>query len=73
MEPEWNHSENVVGCGIFLSSEKKLSLFFTLNGILMGQSTPCSVVLCENPGFGFGTGKIPGFFYLPLLIPVPEF
>jgi hypothetical protein len=43
IEPEWNRSgnwENVVGCGIFLSSTKKLSLFFTLNGTLMGQSTP---------------------------------
>jgi hypothetical protein len=40
IEPEWNGLlGNVLGCGIFLSAEKKLSLFFTMNGTLMGQST----------------------------------
>jgi hypothetical protein len=28
---------DVVGCGILLESMQKLSIFFTLNGILLGQ------------------------------------
>jgi hypothetical protein len=37
IKPAWNDNMHVFGCGILLNSENKLSLFFTRNGILMGQ------------------------------------
>jgi hypothetical protein len=36
--PTWNGQGNVAGCGLVLSPDNKLAIFFTLNGILMGQS-----------------------------------
>jgi hypothetical protein len=35
-KPKWNGKGNVVGCGILMSPANKVSIFFTLNGILMG-------------------------------------
>jgi hypothetical protein len=32
-----NGPGNVVGCGLLLNEENKLSIFFTLNGILLGR------------------------------------
>jgi hypothetical protein len=37
IQPKWKQSNNVAGCGLLLSSTNELSIFFTLNGILMGQ------------------------------------
>jgi hypothetical protein len=34
--PEWTCPGNVTGCGLLLNPENKLSIFFTLNGILLG-------------------------------------
>jgi hypothetical protein len=33
-----NDLGNVTGCGLLLNPENKLSIFFTLNGILLGKS-----------------------------------
>jgi hypothetical protein len=36
--PIWNrYSVNVFGCGLVLDPEDKLSIFFTLNGKLLGK------------------------------------
>jgi hypothetical protein len=37
-KPAWNGRGDVVGCGLLLNPAKELSLFFTANGILLGQS-----------------------------------
>jgi hypothetical protein len=37
IKPEWKGLGNVVGCGITIDRNGKLSLFFTLNGILLGK------------------------------------
>jgi hypothetical protein len=39
IKPEWNGpAGDVFGCGLLLNPENKLFIFFTGNGILMGQS-----------------------------------
>jgi hypothetical protein len=38
-KPKWNGPGDVLGCGLLLNSQKKLSVFFSGNGILMGQSS----------------------------------
>jgi hypothetical protein len=35
---------DVYGCGLLLNSMNKLAIFFTLNGILMGQSREANIV-----------------------------
>jgi hypothetical protein len=37
IKPKWNGPVDVYGCGILLNSKNKLSIFFTGNGILIGQ------------------------------------
>jgi hypothetical protein len=37
IKPEWNGQGDVIGCGLVLKPANELSMFFTLNGILMGQ------------------------------------
>jgi hypothetical protein len=40
IKPEWNfwkEAYDTIGCGLLQSPENSLSVFFTLNGILMGQ------------------------------------
>jgi hypothetical protein len=37
LRPKWKGPENIIGCGLLLNSENALSIFFTENGILMGQ------------------------------------
>jgi hypothetical protein len=37
IKPEWKGIGDVYGCGLMLSPENELSIFFTGNGILMGQ------------------------------------
>jgi hypothetical protein len=37
IKPEWKGTGDVYGCGLMLSPENELSIFFTANGILMGQ------------------------------------
>jgi hypothetical protein len=42
LKPEWESrrrvsEDEIIGCGILLHSNDKLSIFFTLNGNLMGQ------------------------------------
>jgi hypothetical protein len=39
IKPIWNYPGpgDVVGCGLLLNPAKELSIFFTANGILMGQ------------------------------------
>jgi hypothetical protein len=34
--PKWSGQGNVLGCGLLLSPQNKWTIFFTLNGILMG-------------------------------------
>jgi hypothetical protein len=36
-KPKWNAEGDMVGCGLVLSPNNKLAIFFTGNGILMGQ------------------------------------
>jgi hypothetical protein len=45
IKPEWTGKGDVLGCGLLLNPENKLSIFFTGNGILMGQSV--SFVICN--------------------------
>jgi hypothetical protein len=35
--PELKETGNVVGCGILMNPDDKLTIFFTLNGILAGK------------------------------------
>jgi hypothetical protein len=35
-KPTWNAVGDVFGCGLLLSPENELSIFFTLDGILLG-------------------------------------
>jgi hypothetical protein len=37
IKPKWNGQGDVLGCGLLLSSKNNWSIFFTGNGILMGQ------------------------------------
>jgi hypothetical protein len=37
IKPKWNGPGDVIGCGLLLNPENKLSIFFTLNGILLGK------------------------------------
>jgi hypothetical protein len=37
-EWKWNGPGDVNGCGLLLNPENKLSIFFTRNGVLLGQS-----------------------------------
>jgi hypothetical protein len=37
IKPTWKGQGDVLGCGLLLNAENKLSLFFTGNGLLMGQ------------------------------------
>jgi hypothetical protein len=37
VKPTLYGCEDVFGCGLVLSANKKLAIFFTTNGILMGQ------------------------------------
>jgi hypothetical protein len=46
IKPTWNDEEDVVGCGLLLSPNNKLSIFFTGNGILMGQFVFWEFVTC---------------------------
>jgi hypothetical protein len=47
IKPEANGIGDVVGCGLMLSSQNEVSIFFTGNGILMGQFLLC----CWKFGF----------------------
>jgi hypothetical protein len=42
LKPKWNGCGDVIGCGLVLNTENKMSIFFTLNGILMG------LFLCDS-------------------------
>jgi hypothetical protein len=37
IQPKWNGIGDVVGCGLALSPDNKFYIFFTGNGILLGQ------------------------------------
>jgi hypothetical protein len=37
IKPEWKGLGDVVGCGVLIGRNGKFSLFFTLNGILLGK------------------------------------
>jgi hypothetical protein len=37
IRPEQKETGNVVGCGILMNPDEKLTIFFTLNGILIGS------------------------------------
>jgi hypothetical protein len=37
IKPKANGKDDVVGCGLVLSPQNELSIFFTGNGVLMGQ------------------------------------
>jgi hypothetical protein len=48
-KPIWTGCEDVFGCGLVLSADDKLAIFFTTNGILMGQlSQLCSKIMHFN-------------------------
>jgi hypothetical protein len=34
---KWNYQEDVIGCGLLMNPKKELAIFFTVNGILIGQ------------------------------------
>jgi hypothetical protein len=36
---------DVLGCGLLLSPKNRLSIFFTFNGILLGQFFSCRILL----------------------------
>jgi hypothetical protein len=48
IKPTWNGRGDVVGCGLLLSPENELSIFFTGNGILMGQFLQCLILSRTN-------------------------
>jgi hypothetical protein len=37
IKPKWNGHGDVVGCGLLQSPDNKLAIFFTVNGLLLGQ------------------------------------
>jgi hypothetical protein len=37
IRPEKKETGNVIGCGILLDSDDKLTIFFTVNGLLIGS------------------------------------
>jgi hypothetical protein len=37
IRPERKETGNVIGCGILMNTDDKLTIFFTVNGILVGQ------------------------------------
>jgi hypothetical protein len=45
MQPEWNGDGDgdVIGCGLVLNPNNQLAIFFTVNGILMGQFLLCAL------------------------------
>jgi hypothetical protein len=43
IKPEWNGRGDVIGCGLMQSPQNKLAIFFTANGILMGQFFSCEI------------------------------
>jgi hypothetical protein len=45
-KPDWNGPGDVIGCGLQLNASNKLAIFFTFNGILLGQFYCCWAVLC---------------------------
>jgi hypothetical protein len=46
IKPKWYGQGDIIGCGILISPENKMFIFFTLNGILMGL-----LFLWENAEF----------------------
>jgi hypothetical protein len=49
IKPIWTGYEDVFGCGLVLSPDDKLAIFFTTNGIQMGQlSTYCIRGIAKN-------------------------
>jgi hypothetical protein len=63
IKPEWKSSEkDIIGCGISLHSNGKLFIFFTLNGILMGQFLLQLLALMAQKNWkktrNFGDGRI---------------
>jgi hypothetical protein len=36
IKPKWNDQGDVIGCGLLISQEDKVSIFFTANGVLIG-------------------------------------
>jgi hypothetical protein len=47
IKPKWNGNSigDVFGCGLLLNPANKLSIFFTGNGLLMGQSQSPSLLI----------------------------
>jgi hypothetical protein len=54
-KPQWNGGGDVVGCGLFLDPKNKLSIFFTGNGMLMGNFYEQIFAKCNCPQFTTGT------------------
>jgi hypothetical protein len=49
IKPKWYGCGDVFGCGLVLSADNTLAIFFTANGILMGQlSQLCSKIMHFN-------------------------
>jgi hypothetical protein len=45
---QWSRHEDVFGCGILLCPENNMSIFCTLNGILIGQSMQKGLAQNDN-------------------------
>jgi hypothetical protein len=50
--PKWNGNGDIVGCGLVLRADRKLTIFFTNNGILMGQFQLPIGGIAKNRGRG---------------------
>jgi hypothetical protein len=39
IKPKWSWLGDVIGCGLVLNCQNDVAIFFTLNGILLGEFT----------------------------------
>jgi hypothetical protein len=61
IKQRWNvkRPQDVLGCGLLLGAQKKLSIFFTANGILMGQFSLCGIWASSSSLCQFTGNQIP--------------
>jgi hypothetical protein len=56
VKPKWNGQGDILGCGLLLNSQGKLTIFFTGNGILMGL---CMKIGISSRMLNFAGKQIP--------------